>query len=963
MPEIRNARAADFNGLKSPVLDLSNARKVALPLNREPSAVTTRFTSAPLQPLSVQPRLPLPTVKNPNLQSVESGLAPVLSESALDGLYSAPLPRLSEGVQPPTQLFKNSVQRTLFTQTPVAGADRPIQRDPLTGSPQDRDAVEAAVNGGKGAIFTALFEQLENGSRSLPRLKERIDDLAQRVGEQIKGASQIGGDQPVSKQENQAQISRELREGLSDALLALRRTVRTTPAERAGVRLSNGFFESVGNALIIGVLAYVSKGASTRAAAAGPSRQAFQPGRVYKDPTGGNTIIDVAAKPETTKPDAKQARAQNSSKPDQQRINELRATADELLRENLKRGDNQVKLPSDTSPAVVAAKSTKNQLDERLEFDAGAFARMIAVNTKRNGFPAVAQSLATENSRNVLVGNRRVIENVVENSDPLSSQAQTFRAARAAVDAAIKIQKRGGDNQTLVDRYPDLLSDDAGFAMQRLGATNRVPQVIEGIKKRNEFLEEIGGRSSSLYELYANKGVRKALADQSESLALLEKIGSKSTIDQNDFQDLVSALTKLPRVASVAGRVVIRYLATSESRILRERAVDYLIEAGYEVNQREVINGSLVRIKSAGTTALNQAINKIESSNSTQPDLLFIDLAKKAGLLKVNAPGSDLLSPIAIATFDSTLVPSQPATDLKISDGDVSLRLNPNIHSSVVGNLIVGSNPFLIKYSNFNGSFGFSNEAIKDPIVRAEDRARNATQFLVNQKIRVVNISYDFDLVGRKNQVSEPDRIFYDTVIRDNPNVVFVASTGNERKGSSNLRENMDQLKLSMAKKYPNVLLVAATSGPGGLARYSGAGRPLTNIAAPGETRAADRFGFRPFSLFGTSFAAPRVSAAVVKVLTLSDLSPIQVRTLIEASGTGPDAVLSEFSTQATNGGELQSDLAIQSAALIRQLKYSPPNESFGGIDEAFSRAGLDQLPVNEKLRVLEIADKVLNAK
>jgi Subtilase family len=264
---------------------------------------------------------------------------------------------------------------------------------------------------------------------------------------------------------------------------------------------------------------------------------------------------------------------------------------------------------------------------------------------------------------------------------------------------------------------------------------------------------------------------------------------------------------------------------------------------------------------------------------------------------------------------------------------------------------------------HFNGQFGLTNDAIKDPLSRARDRARNAGQFFTANNVRVMNISFDLDNVGLYKPPSKTAETFYDYLIGGNPNVTFVVAAGNGRNGSGNLQAEMQRLTQKMVGKYDNFVLVAATSSPGQLAKYSNAGSPLTSIAAFGNTPNVDRFGFRDDFTSGTSIAAPRVSATIVKILTfVPDLSARQIKTLIEASGTGPNSLVVGGILklkQATNGGELQSDLAIQSAALIRQLNTQQAG-SVRGLDEALSRAGLDKLSDLEKSRVLQVAQKVL---
>jgi hypothetical protein len=140
MPEIRDVRLANFSNPTAPILGASNAVQGTAPMRFESEAGTARFKAVPVTPSPVQSRTPSVLGQKPSQASFDPGFAPRVNESVLDGLNSAPLPRIPEGEQPPGQLITKLVPRTLFTQAALAGAAKPLIRDPLTGSLRDRDS-------------------------------------------------------------------------------------------------------------------------------------------------------------------------------------------------------------------------------------------------------------------------------------------------------------------------------------------------------------------------------------------------------------------------------------------------------------------------------------------------------------------------------------------------------------------------------------------------------------------------------------------------------------------------------------------------------------------------------------------------------------------------------------------------------------------------------------------------------
>jgi hypothetical protein len=265
------------------------------PITAKPVApqLSTQLTRE-VVPVVVSKPLPAPKLQRPTVPTVPTALPrfnqpSVLNSSVPEALPkivnqpSAPLPVTTQGLFDENALvpkarsgtnaeglgslgkpFALKVQRPVVVLAPAPAPTLPLLRDTKTGSLRDRSAVEAVVNFGKGATSTALVQAIQDLSRT---------------------GSQLRGNQLDS----------------TPAQLARQRLQSTTPSERFGI----GAAGATATAIAQAAGAVLSRGAAINAARSGPGRQAFVPGRVYRDPDTGVQTIDIKAQytePTTAKP-------------------------------------------------------------------------------------------------------------------------------------------------------------------------------------------------------------------------------------------------------------------------------------------------------------------------------------------------------------------------------------------------------------------------------------------------------------------------------------------------------------------------------------------------------------------------------------------------------------------------------------------------------------------------------------
>jgi hypothetical protein len=173
--------------------------------------------------------------------------------------------------------------------------------------------------------------------------------------------------------------------------------------------------------------------------------------------------------------------------------------------------------------------------------------------------------------------------------------------------------------------------------------------------------------------------------------------------------------------------------------------------------------------------------------------------------------------------------------------------------------------------------------------------------YVAEQKVRVVNISMDFDREYGAAMVKK--------FIRAHPQITFVFAAGNSGRELRLDREKIVREFQENFSEEDNVIFVAAVDKNNELAQFSNYGKQVVHLAALGVKVNSCWPGCRYKECSGTSMAAPQVTRTVAKMLYLNgNLSPRDISEILCRTAT-PVGPLAE---KIKCGGVLNEDGAIE---------------------------------------------------
>lgn len=185
-----------------------------------------------------------------------------------------------------------------------------------------------------------------------------------------------------------------------------------------------------------------------------------------------------------------------------------------------------------------------------------------------------------------------------------------------------------------------------------------------------------------------------------------------------------------------------------------------------------------------------------------------------------------------------------------------------------------------IKAMPFINRFELSNSDLEFKL--AVDYIKKWNQQNPQKRIRVINLSF-----GSGNPLS-PNLV---DSIRNNPDLIFVASAGNNMNGIA------ERHSFPAEYNFSNVINVGATDESGKLAIFSGSG-PNIDVVAPGQNIPLKNSNGEIEKISGTSFSAPHVAGIIARMILLKpDLSVEEIRKILSESqdiSASPNSALDE---------------------------------------------------------------------
>jgi subtilisin family serine protease len=148
-----------------------------------------------------------------------------------------------------------------------------------------------------------------------------------------------------------------------------------------------------------------------------------------------------------------------------------------------------------------------------------------------------------------------------------------------------------------------------------------------------------------------------------------------------------------------------------------------------------------------------------------------------------------------------------------------------------------------------------------------------------DRPVRVINMSFSSQEPAMPNLVR---------IIRENPDLIFVAAAGNKLEGERKISS------FPASYKFPNLIAVASVNSKDEISSFSARG-PNVDVSDVGEVELFNVHGKREATQ-GTSFSAPAVAALIAEwVLLKPDLTAEQVRVVLLSSLTSASDPLQLF--------------------------------------------------------------------
>jgi hypothetical protein len=654
-------------------------------------------------------------------------------------------------------------------------------------------------------------------------------------------------------------------------------------------------------------------------------------------------------------------------------------------------GADAMRISPDPFDQTPASSLSGNNTFAQNHHKALSAAAKIQHSISEKGWPATVRAIATGRSYAELATIKTSLVAALQaTATPAQRTAAThnLRTAQAVISAAEKVKQSPQPASSIPASYTaperarsdDARRNDIAYARARLGGTHSALEIIDGLMRQPQGLSiAAGGFKPPLSRQQASSTLKAALKEERADLVLMGALMKKDTLNDEELNQLNSVFGRMPRIAHTGARMALRHFATHPQQAVRTVMLQYIRRSGYladpvkglaakmdaaaaydnklsEIDRMHATQENYVytsddlsAAERAKSAALTRGIAPIRKTNPTETDRFFVGLSRKSSdIFNLKKPGAQLQSPYSGALFDVSLSAPHPATDLRTVDATQQLQIPSTspFHGNDVSTNMIGSNPLPQKLRFFNGDI--NKQTI--PIIN---------QQLSDQRVKVVNVSMLF-----KDDTQEKD---FESIVAAHPDITFVMAAGNSRDSNpQNLADGMANFTRKMGQTYPNMIVVAATDEvkKSSLAYYSNAGTPFTSIAARGFGAASDFFGFTLAEKQGTPIASPFVWDAINKsLLQAPDLQPVQIRKLVEISGTGPyriEVAGRSNDGTVTNGGILQKNWMLSAAAIIGKIKTV---ENMNQFDAALRSTGLGKMSASQRDQLKTIVRATLEAK